>query len=191
MTNNTRQHIIDYSAGLLRARGFSGFSFLDIAREFNIKKSSVHHHFPKKSDLGLALCDWTQQWLEQGLAHFDNKGSSQWNKLERYLNAAHKHILNDQLMCPISALHNDLPTLDNAIKARLSSLAEIELAWVTQVINDGINNHEFTANDDPRGLAGLFIFSCKGALYNARLDGKGLFRQTMKQFEQLIKAPTQ
>jgi TetR/AcrR family transcriptional repressor of nem operon len=189
MTKNTRQHIIDYSSGLLRARGYTGFSFLDIAREFDIKKSSVHHHFPKKADLGLALCDWTQQWLEQGLAHFDAKGTSQWNKLERYLNAAQKHILNEQLMCPISAFHNDLPVLDGAIKDRLSALGEIELSWVTEVITTGINNNEFLANDDPRGLAGLFVFSCKGALYNARLEGKDLFRQTMLQFEQLIKSP--
>lgn len=187
--NNTRLQIIDYSAGLLRARGYTGFSFLDIAREFDIKKASVHHHFPKKVDLGLALCDWTQAWLEQGLEHFDTKGTCAWNKLERYLCAAQKHILNDQLMCPISAFHNDLPVLDEPIKERLISLSEIELSWVTGIINDGIKNKEFIANQDPKGLAGLFIFSCKGALYNARLHGQEVFQQTMKQFEQLIKLP--
>jgi TetR/AcrR family transcriptional regulator, transcriptional repressor for nem operon len=186
MSKNTREQIIDYSADLLRARGYSGFSFLDIAREFDIKKASVHHHFPKKVDLGLALCDWTQQWLEQGLAHFEAKGSSQWNKLERYLKAAQKHTLNEQLMCPISAFHNDLPVLDDAIKDRLKTLGEIELAWVTQVISTGIESEEF-APRDAEAMASLFVFSCKGALYHARLHGKNMFNQTMKQFENIIK----
>lgn len=185
--NNTRKQIIEYSAGLLRARGYTGFSFLDIAREFGIKKASVHHHFPKKLDLGLALCEWSQDWLEQGLAHFDAKGSNAWNKLERYLNAAQKHILNEQLMCPISAFHNDFPVLESVIKEQLTSLGEIELAWVTKVIDEGIENNEFITDQDSKGLAGLFVFSCKGALYNARLDGQDVFQQTMKQFEQLIK----
>ena len=191
MTTNTRQQIIDYSAELLRARCYSGFSFLDIAREFGIKKASVHHHFPKKVDLGLALCDWTQAWLEQGLAHFEAKGTSNWNKLERYFKAAQKHTLNEQLMCPISAFHNDLPVLDDSIRERLKALGDIELNWVERVIEQGIEANEFVACKDkdqnPRALAGLFIFSCKGALYHARLHGKDMFHQTMQQFAALVR----
>ena len=187
MTTNTRQQIIDYSAELLRARGYSGFSFLDIAREFGIKKASVHHHFPKKVDLGLALCDWTQAWLEQGLTHFEAKGTSNWNKLERYFKAAQKHTLSEQLMCPISAFHNDLPVLDDSIRERLKELGDIELNWVEQVIEQGIEANEFVASENPRALAGLFIFSCKGALYHARLHGKDMFHQTMQQFAALVR----
>ena len=204
MTTKTRQQIIDYSAELLRARGYSGFSFLDIAREFGIKKASVHHHFPKKVDLGLALCDWTQAWLEQGLAHFEAKGTSNWNKLERYFKAAQKHTLNEQLMCPISAFHNDLPVLDDSIRERLKALGNIELDWVERVIEQGIEAGEFlstsaaegsstrtaegsSSENSARALAGLFIFSCKGALYHARLHGKDMFHQTMQQFAALVR----
>jgi TetR/AcrR family transcriptional repressor of nem operon len=196
MTTSTRQQIIDYSAELLRARGYNGFSFLDIAREFDIKKASVHHYFPKKVDLGLALCDWTQQWLEQGLNNFEAKGTCNWNKLERYFNAAQKHTLNEHLMCPISAFHNDLPVLDDSIRERLKQLGDIELDWVEQVIQQGIEAGEFRSNhiadgasseSSARALAGLFIFSCKGALYHARLHGKDMFHQTMQQFAALVR----
>lgn len=192
MTTNTRQQIIEYSADMLRARGYNGFSFLDIAREFGIKKASVHHHFPKKVDLGIALCDWTQEWLQQGLEHFDTKGTSGWNKLERYFKAAQKHALNEQLMCPMSAFHSDLPILDDAIKERLKSLEEVELNWVQGVIHSGILSGEFSSDEaDSKALAGLFIFSCKGALYHARLHGKDMFHKTMKQFGSLIRTDQQ
>jgi TetR/AcrR family transcriptional repressor of nem operon len=187
---STRQQIIEYSADMLRANGFEGFSYLDISRHLGITKASVHHHFPKKVDLGLALCDWTQDWFEQGISHFDAKATSNWNKLERYVRAAMKHSLNEQKLCPISAFYSDLNKLPDSIKERVKALDDYELDWVTQVMQDGIENNEFTANQNPRALASLFIFSCKGALYYARLHGKDLFQQTMKQFEHLIKTST-
>jgi TetR/AcrR family transcriptional repressor of nem operon len=187
---STRQQIVEYSADMLRGNGFEGFSYLDISRHLGITKASVHHHFPKKVDLGLALCDWTQNWLEQGLSHFDSKATSNWNKLERYERAAIKHSLNEQKLCPISAFYSDLNKLPESIKERVKALDDYELDWVTNVMQDGIENHEFTANQDARALASLFVFSCKGALYHARLHGKNSFQQTMKQFERLIKPNT-
>ncbi len=184
---STRQLIVEYSADMLRANGFEGFSYLDISRHLGITKASVHHHFPKKVDLGLALCDWTQAWLEQGLSYFDAKANSNWNKLERYVRAAMKHSLNEQKLCPISAFYSDLNKLPSAMQERLKALDDYELDWVTEVMQSGIDNNEFAPNQDARALAGLFIFSCKGALYYARLHGKDLFHQTMKQFEYLLK----
>ena len=184
---NTRQQIVEYSADMLRANGFEGFSYLDISRHLGITKASVHHHFPKKVDLGLALCDWTQDWFEQGLSHFDSRATSNWNKLERYVRAAMKHSLNEHKLCPISAFYSDLNKLPDSIKERVKALDDYELDWVTEVMQEGIKKNEFSANQDPRALASLFIFSCKGALYYARLHGKDLFQQTMKQFEHLIK----
>lgn len=185
---NTRQQIVEYSADMLRANGFEGFSYLDISRRLGITKASVHHHFPKKVDLGLALCDWTQDWFEQGLSHFDARATSNWNKLERYVRAAMKHSLNEHKLCPISAFYSDLNKLPDSIKERVKALDDYELDWVTAVMQDGIDNDEFAPNQDPRALASLFIFSCKGALYYARLHGKDLFHQTMKQFEHLLKS---
>ncbi len=184
---NTKQQIVAFSADMLRTRGFNGFSYLDISRELGITKASVHHHFPKKQDLGLALCEWTEEWLEQGFKHFDEHGISAWDKLQRYVRAATKHCLNEQMMCPISALHGDLNKLPQEMQQALQVLDNIELDWVSNVLQAGINGGEFKMVDDPKGLASIFIFSCKGALYYDRLHGKELFHQTMQQFEQLIK----
>jgi len=184
---NTKQQIVSLSANMLRERGFDGFSYLDISREMGITKASVHHHFPKKEDLGLALCEWTRDWLIQGLEYFDKKGVSNWNKLERYLSAAMKHTLTDHKICPISAFYGDLNKLPESIKSALKLLDDIEMEWMTQVMTKGMEQGEFVEQKDPQALAALFIFSCKGALFYARLHGKDLFHQTMKQFEYLIK----
>jgi len=184
---NTKQQIVELSADLLREHGFHGFSYLDLSRALGITKASVHHHYPKKDDLGLALCEWTHDWLSQGLEHFDTKGTSNWNKLERYLQAAIKHTLTDHKMCPISALYSDLNKLSEPMTLALKSLDDLELGWVTKVMTEGGQNGEFIAQEDSKAMAALFIFSCKGALYYARLHGQDLFHQTMKQFEHLLR----
>ena len=184
---NTKQQIVELSSGLLREHGFNGFSYLDLSRALGITKASIHHHYPKKEDLGLALCEWTHDWLLQGLEHFDAKGSSNWNKLERYLQAAMKHTLTDHKMCPISALYSDLNKLSDPMKLALKSLDDIELDWVTKVMKDGVQAGEFIKQDDPKAMAALFIFSCKGALYYARLHGQDLFHQTMKQYAHILR----
>ncbi|OUS41394.1 hypothetical protein A9R00_01155 [Oleispira antarctica] len=184
---NTKQHIVELSADMLRSSGYGGFSYLDISRKLGITKASVHHHYPKKQDLGLALCEWSHDWLTQGFEHFDAHGTSSWDKLERYLRAAMKHSLGDQKMCPISAFYNDLSKLSQPMKDALIALDDYELDWVEKVMTDGINSGDFHPQEDSRAVAALYIFSCKGALYYARLHGKELFHQTMKQFEYLIK----
>jgi len=184
---NTKQQIVELSAGLLREHGFNGFSYLDLSRALGISKASVHHHYPKKEDLGLALCEWTYNWLVQGLEHFDTKSHSSWNKLERYLQAGTKHTLTDHKMCPISALYSDLNKLSEPMKVALKALDDIELDWVTKVLRKGAQDGEFIKQDDPKAMAALFIFSSKGALYYARLHGQDLFHQTMMQFEQILR----
>ncbi|MDP2026901.1 TetR/AcrR family transcriptional regulator [Sulfuriferula sp.] len=42
---------------MVQRRGFNDFSYADIANEVGIRKASLHHHFPTKTDLGLALID--------------------------------------------------------------------------------------------------------------------------------------
>ena len=192
-SKSTRDQLIEVSAGLLCTRGFSGFSYQDLANELGIRKASVHHHFAQKNDLGLALCDWTEQWLLQGFAHFDQQGTNATDKLQRYLRAAAEHTFNEHKQCPVSALYSDLAVLPEAIQARMQELTAIEHQWVSGVFYAGLQSGELTsqqscplsglsdsaiksAADD---MARLFVFSCKGALFYARLQGEEFFYQSM------------
>ncbi|MDJ0614564.1 MAG: TetR/AcrR family transcriptional regulator [Rhizobiaceae bacterium] len=52
---DTLVKILDSAERDVRSKGFHAVSFRDIAAELGIKSASVHYHFPKKEDLGLAL----------------------------------------------------------------------------------------------------------------------------------------
>ena len=183
---NRKQQIVELSADLLREKGFSGFSYQDLAKALGINKASVHHHFAQKVDLGLALCDWTQEWLQQGFEHFDASNQSSLEKLKHYLATAARHTFNEQKICPVSALNSELVRLPEAMQQRLAELATFEVNWIEQVIADAQQAGELKPIASPQQMAQLFIHSCKGALYYGRLKNYGRLQIDLETGKQYI-----
>ena len=55
MILDTRQLILDKSEVLVRTRGYTAFSYADLAADLGVTKASVHYHFATKEELVLAI----------------------------------------------------------------------------------------------------------------------------------------
>jgi len=55
--SETAEQILDLAETLIQTRGYSAFSYQDIAEALGIRKASIHYHFPSKTDLGVAVID--------------------------------------------------------------------------------------------------------------------------------------
>ena len=55
MQGETAERILDVANALLIDRGYSAFSYADIASELQLTKAALHYHFAGKADLGEAL----------------------------------------------------------------------------------------------------------------------------------------
>ena len=53
----TSDQILASARNFIVTGGYNGFSYADIAGEVGIRKASIHHHFPSKTDLGIAVVD--------------------------------------------------------------------------------------------------------------------------------------
>lgn len=62
----SRDRILDAAEIRARAGGYNSFSFRDIANDVGVKSSSVHYHFPTKTDLAVALAE---RYSEMAKAH--------------------------------------------------------------------------------------------------------------------------
>src|ERR1700749_2286302 len=51
------EQILDLAETLIQPRGYSAFSYQDIADALGIRKASIHYHFASKTDLGIAVVD--------------------------------------------------------------------------------------------------------------------------------------
>jgi TetR/AcrR family transcriptional regulator, transcriptional repressor for nem operon len=53
--SDKRTELMDAAEDRIRANGYEGFSFRELADAVGIKSSSVHYYFPTKADLGAAV----------------------------------------------------------------------------------------------------------------------------------------
>ena len=71
MPTDTKTALLDSAERAARTRGFDGFSFADLAEDVGIRKASIHHHFPTKAALSVALMQRYYTDLEKACADID------------------------------------------------------------------------------------------------------------------------
>lgn len=62
---STYENILRITDTLIQQRGFLGFSYADLEKEIGIRKASIHHHFPRKTDLGIAYCQYKTEVFDR------------------------------------------------------------------------------------------------------------------------------
>lgn len=63
--------IIRRTNELLASGGYNGFSYADIAELVDVRKASIHHHFPAKADLVKATVALHRDATRRGLQSLD------------------------------------------------------------------------------------------------------------------------
>jgi TetR/AcrR family transcriptional repressor of nem operon len=141
---NTQTALLDHAETLSRSRGFDGFSFADLAAALNIRKPSVHHHFPTKSALALALITRYRDRFARALAQIDGTAA---DRLRAYV-ALYRHALGnaDRLcLCVAFASHRD--SFDAAIQAEISGFHHDSLNWLGDVYTLGQSDQSLPTPD--------------------------------------------
>lgn len=128
----TREHLIDLGERAIRTAGFGGFSYADLAREAGIKKASIHHHFPSKADLGLAVLERYCERLEEALVAIAEQSSSAGEALSQAVQIYRAALGNGEMMCLCSALAGDGMALDPAIQYKLSDTNRMVADWLAK-----------------------------------------------------------
>ena len=102
--------IMDAAERRIRAAGFNGFSFREIAADVGVKSSSVHHHFPTKEKLAAAVIHrYTQEVAELIEKELATKGA---DPVKVWTRAFRGTLHSAEQMCPcavLGAVSSDLP----------------------------------------------------------------------------------
>lgn len=185
---NRKEQIISTALELLKKQGYENFSYLDIANELGITKASVHHHFPKKPDLGVALCHAIQDWHEREFGKILSMQCNAKEKLDIYINGMLRFACDKNKICPLSSLQADVASLPKEMRLALKSLDEHELAFIGHILQQGLNEGSFSFKGSAQHQAILVVLTCKGALQYSRVHGTALFEQTIVQMNRLLAA---
>lgn len=165
-----REQILTSAQRLVQQRGFNGFSYADIADEVGIRKASLHHYFPTKTDLGLALIGVYSGQFDREMLRINGFSSQADVKLGAYV-ALYRGALRADCMCLGGMLATESLTLDAVMLPSLRRFFVLNTEWLTEVLAVGKSQrllaYSGTAADHARAL----LSALQGALLIARATG--------------------
>jgi TetR/AcrR family transcriptional regulator, transcriptional repressor for nem operon len=185
---NRKEQIISTALELLKTLGYENFSYLDIANQLGITKASIHHHFPKKPDLGVALCEAIQTWHKVEFGKILMMKSDAKAKLAIYINGMHRFACTKNKICPLSSLQADITLLPEEMRLALKKLDEQELTFIAQILQQGLDEGIFHFDGNTQSQAILVVLACKGALQYSRVHGNTIFEEAITQLNLLLAA---
>lgn len=176
--DSTAGRILEAGRQLIMRRGYSGFSYADIADAIDIRKASIHHHFPTKADLAVAVLQQSQAKFDADMALLDVSGADALVQMRAYIGYWERCIADDSApFCVAGMLGAELPALPDevarAVKAHFDDLA----AWLVRVLEAGVKDGIVQPDVSVQTEAATFVALVYGAMLAARAYGNaGLFR---------------
>ena len=162
--SDTRGQLLSEAEFLIRTRGYSAFSYADLADRVGIRKPSIHHHFPTKEMLGATLIDEYLERFEKDLQRI----STDEDNVEARL-AAYARLFSNSLkggMLPLcGALSAEVAALPNSLKKRVRKFFEIHLDWLKLVLKRGVEEGELVADLNIDRVALVILSSLEGASF--------------------------
>ncbi|GJE59888.1 TetR/AcrR family transcriptional regulator [Methylobacterium trifolii] len=184
---DTRAELLMQAETLVRGRGYSGFSYADLAAAVGIRKASIHHHFPTKADLGAALVAAYAARYEAALTairaeHPDGAGRiAAYGRL--YLGG-----VEQGLGCLCAALATEGDALPERLHHDIVRFFEAHLAWLERVLAEGRADGSVRASLDPAAYARFVIATLEGALLMERLlGGPEAFQGTLRALDESLR----
>ena len=176
---DTRADLLSEAEILIRGRGYSGFSYADLSAAVGIRKASIHHHFPSKLDLAVALLDAYRARYASGLDAIMAASDDGIARIDAYA-GFYLQGVERGLGCLCAALAAELDTLPAGLRADVAGFFEAHVAWLERVLRDGQANGTISTGLDPAPAARMIVATLEGALMMERVAaGPDGFRGVM------------
>lgn len=161
---STRDKIIEYSLKMIKLKGYSAFSYEDIAKKLKISKAAIHHYFEKKEDLAISVCDYLQTKISESYEKNLKQNNHPWNFIKERINT-----IKFKEICPISSLQTDFDQFSNKLKKALTETTIKEIDYYLLLVNN------YSARPIDNSIALSLYMSMKGALQYRRVLGEEFF----------------
>lgn len=171
----TRDKLKSIARRTIQEKGVHGLNFRDLAAEANIKSSSVHYYFPKKSDLIYEVTeDYTRDFYAK-MEKITQSSKGPVKQLEELFNLYKNNLPKRLCLCGMLAAESN--QLDKRTKDLISqSFLHIQ-EWIKKRI-ESLPGKKAQA----KGLAGLLFSSLQGALLMDGVKGREQYLAEVRKF---------
>jgi TetR/AcrR family transcriptional repressor of nem operon len=177
----TAERILDIAERLVQTRGFTNFSYADIAAELGITKASLHYHFPGKAELGQAVIARYGERFAEALRDIDRTVPDARAKLEAYA-GLYADVLRGNRMCMCGVLAGEYETLPDPMRAAVIRFFDDNQTWLVHVLDEGLQDRTLEFSGSKEDVAQTILVTLEGAMLVARPYGDlGRFTATSQQ----------
>jgi len=170
MNQDTRTQLLTEGEAVVRSQGYAGFSYADLTGRVGIRKASIHHHFPAKEDLGVALVEAYTERFTAALADINAATADAPGCLEAYAGLYRSGLQAGQ-GCLCGVLASELKGLPDSIRAGVRRFFDLNADWLEGVIAAGQADGRFRSDLDARSQAMAVLASLEGAMLVGRALG--------------------
>lgn len=164
MSVGTRGELLKIAEVQLRSKGYSAFSYADLAVEVGIRKASIHHHFPTKEKLG-------EELLKEYIARFTNTLSAIEEsfadpvmQLKQFAHLFHASI-NDGLLPLCGALAAEMSELPVSLKSFTRMIFEMQIDWLEKSLGRAVQMYGWSLTRPPREYAFMLLSILEGVSF--------------------------
>lgn len=170
--SETAEQILDLAETLIQTRGYSAFSYQDIADALGIRKASIHYHFPSKTDLGVAVIDRYIARFDAALvAIADDRAQPSMAMLDFYTQPYLQFAETPDRVCLSAALAGEMLALPAEIRDRVEHFFTTHQTWLTKILERGAARGEFRLQAPASKSARMMFGALQGALLVKRATG--------------------
>ena len=178
MQGETAERILDAANGLLIDRGYSAFSYADIADTVKIRKASIHHHFPTKAGLVVAVLRRHRARILTGMSTLDDQFENPLTRIKNYFKYWEGCIEGQSIsFCVGALLGAEMPSLPEEVQAEVRLHFSMLTEWFERTLKAGSKARALQLQGTVATEAQMLIAVLHGAMLSARAtSNRGVFR---------------
>jgi len=161
---STRSDLLTTAEMLLRTKGYAAFSYADLADEIGIKKASIHHHFPTKEGLGIAVIESYLFRFAKNLELINEESSDTIVRLKEF-SALFVDSSKNGMLPLCGALAAELSALPDSLKELTKKFFEIHIAWLESNLVIGQSQKVIKEDLNPKEISRAILSLLEGSSF--------------------------
>lgn len=164
MVAGTREALLQTAETLMRTRGYTAFSYADLAEAVGIRKASIHYHFPTKEDLGEVIVETYIARLRIELERIQTEHRHVIGRLESFFQIF-RSSADGGLLPLCGALAAERAVLPPNLQRLTHQFFDMQLTWLTRILNEGIDLGEIAEGGGAKEKAFLLLSLLEGSCF--------------------------
>ncbi|MEL6383986.1 MAG: TetR/AcrR family transcriptional regulator [Cyanobacteria bacterium J06626_18] len=172
MEKNTAQNILDVAQDMVRNRGYSAFSYADIAKQVGIRKASIHYHFPSKDELVRELVKRYREGMARACNRIAQSTASSDQKLMQFADL-YRNGLEANQICLCNMLSANFAVLPQPVQTEIQTFFQDTEAWLAALLRQAFDDQLWDCKPSVEQEAKGLIAMLQGAQLLARSSAEG------------------